>query len=118
MEGIALAVLAFPVPLSPTVACLSLLVTHRKPPQTPAASLSASAPIFPRKALPSSTSRAPAAFVRLSGVVGGRASLIESILADSALRVDELGTKAWTADVVFHRLDNKTKQGTGKQNKA
>ena len=58
------------------------------------------------------------AFVRLSGVVDGRASLIESILADSALRVDELGSKAWTADVVFHRLDNQTKQGAGKKKKA
>ena len=47
-------------------------------------------------------------------VVGGRASLIESILADSALRVDELGSKAWTADVVFHR----TTAWTTRQNKA
>ena len=58
------------------------------------------------------------AFVKLSGVSGGRASLIESILADSALRVDELGSKAWTADVVFHRLDNQAKQGAGKKRKA
>ena len=35
-----------------------------------------------------------------------------------AKSTSKLGSQAWTADVVFHRLDNKTKQGAGKQNKA